>query len=90
METGRRIAVIEPMSHNFCATCNRLRLTCTGKLVLCLGHGRDVDLREVLRAGDDQQVEAAIRRAVAAKPAGHGFAAGVRNVEVKPMWQLGG
>jgi GTP 3',8-cyclase len=90
METGRRIAFIEPMSHNFCSTCNRLRLTCTGKVVLCLGHGRDVDLREVLRAGDDEQLEAAIRCAVAAKPAGHGFAAGVRNVEIKPMWQLGG
>lgn len=91
METGRRVAFISPMSHGFCTTCNRLRLTCTGRLVLCLGHGLDFDLRPALRAGgDDLEIEAAIRRAVAAKPAGHGFAAGVRNVEIKPMWQLGG
>lgn len=91
METGRRVAFISPMSHGFCTTCNRLRLTCTGRLVLCLGHGLDVDLRPALRAGqDDRDVEAAIRSAVAAKPAGHSFAAGVRAAEVKPMWQLGG
>ena len=90
METGRRIALIEPMSHGFCATCNRLRLTCTGRLVLCLGHGRDIDLREPLRSADDAGLEAAIRAAVAAKPVGHGFAAGVRTTDVKPMWQLGG
>lgn len=89
-ETGRRIAFIAPMSHGFCATCNRLRLTCTGRLVLCLGHGRDVDLRRVLRGGDGDELEAAIRAAVAAKPAGHSFAAGIRTAEVKPMWQLGG
>jgi cyclic pyranopterin phosphate synthase len=88
-ETGRRIAFIAPMSHGFCATCNRLRLTCTGRLVLCLGHGRDVDLRRVLRGGDGDELEAAIRAAVAAKPAGHSFAAGIRTAEVKPMWQLG-
>jgi len=90
VETGRRIAFISPMSHGFCATCNRLRLTCTGRLVLCLGHGRDVDLREAVRSGDDAGLEAAIRSAVAAKPAGHSFAAGIRTAEVKPMWQLGG
>lgn len=91
METGRRIAFISPMSHGFCATCNRLRLTCTGRLVLCLGHGLDFDLRPALRAGrEDLEIEAAIRAAVAAKPAGHSFAAGVRTAEVKPMWQLGG
>lgn len=90
METGRRIAFISPMSHGFCSTCNRLRLTCTGRVVLCLGHGSDVDLRAALRGCDDEQLEAAIRAAVAAKPAGHSFAAGVRNIEIKPMWQLGG
>ena len=90
METGRRIALISPMSHGFCTTCNRLRLTCTGRLVLCLGHGRDVDLREPLRAADDAGLEAAIRAAVAAKPAGHSFAAGIKTAGTKPMWQLGG
>jgi GTP 3',8-cyclase len=90
METGRRVAFIAPMSHGFCATCNRLRLTCTGRLVLCLGHGADVDLREALRAGSDADLDAAIRGAVAAKPAGHSFAVGIRTAEVKPMWQLGG
>ena len=91
METGRRIAFISPMSHGFCATCNRLRLTCTGRLVLCLGHGSEIDLRPALRGGREElELEAAIRAAVAAKPAGHGFATGVRNIEIKPMWQLGG
>lgn len=91
METGRRVAFIAPLSHGFCATCNRLRLTCTGRLVLCLGHGNDVDLREPLRAGgDDGQLEGAIRAAVAAKPAGHAFASGIRTAEIRPMWQLGG
>lgn len=90
METGRRLALIEPMSHGFCATCNRLRLTCTGKLVLCLGHGREADLRAALRVGDDDDLEMAIRQAVAAKPAAHHFASGVRSAEIKPMWQLGG
>lgn len=89
-ETGRRIAFIAPLSHGFCATCNRLRLTCTGRLVLCLGQGREVDLRGVLRGGDSEGLEAAIRAAVAAKPAGHSFAAGIRTAEVRPMWQLGG
>jgi cyclic pyranopterin phosphate synthase len=90
METGRRVAFIAPMSHGFCTTCNRLRLTCTGSLVLCLGHGSNVDLRAALRAGDDADLEAAIRSAVVAKPAGHSFAAGIRPAEVRPMWQLGG
>jgi cyclic pyranopterin phosphate synthase len=89
-ETGRRIAFIAPLSHGFCATCNRLRLTCTGRLVLCLGQGSEVDLRGVLRGGDSEGLEAAIRAAVAAKPAGHSFAAGIRTAEVRPMWQLGG
>jgi cyclic pyranopterin phosphate synthase len=90
-ETGRRIAFIAPMSHGFCATCNRLRLTCTGRVVLCLGNRLDFDLRPALRAGrDDSEIEAAIRAAVAAKPAGHSFAVGTRPVQTRPMWQLGG
>jgi cyclic pyranopterin phosphate synthase len=90
LQTGRRLAFIEPLSHGFCATCNRLRLTCTGQLVPCLGHGQAVDLRPALVGGSDATLEDIIRAAVDAKPLGHRFAAGVRQVEIRPMWQLGG
>jgi cyclic pyranopterin phosphate synthase len=73
-ETAGRIGFITPLSHNFCESCNRVRLTCTGQLYMCLGQDDDADLRAVLRggAGDDALVEA-IRRAIARKPKGHDF-----------------
>ena len=73
-ETGQRIGFITPMTHNFCESCNRVRLTCTGTLYMCLGQDDAADLRPVLRqGGDDAAVEAAIREAIARKPLGHDF-----------------
>lgn len=74
-ETGGRLGFITPMTHNFCESCNRVRLTCTGTLYMCLGQDDSADLRRVLRIApdDDAAVEAAIREAVARKPKGHDF-----------------
>ena len=73
-ETGTRIGFITPMTHNFCESCNRVRLTCTGTLYMCLGQEDSADFRAVLRAGaDDAALEAAIRAAIARKPKGHDF-----------------
>ena len=74
-ETGGRLGFITPLSHNFCDTCNRGRVTCTGTLHTCLGREDAMDLRAPLRdsPGDDAPVIAAIRRAIAAKPQGHDF-----------------
>ncbi len=73
-ETGTRIGFITPMTHNFCEGCNRVRLTCTGKLYLCLGQNDDADFREVLRSGaSDEELEQAIHAAIARKPKGHDF-----------------
>ncbi|MFN4281193.1 MAG: GTP 3',8-cyclase MoaA [Alphaproteobacteria bacterium] len=73
-ETGGLIGFITPLSHNFCESCNRVRLTCTGTLYMCLGQDDAADLRAPLRAGvDDTQLDAAIREAIARKPKGHDF-----------------
>ncbi len=74
-ETGGRVGFITPMTHNFCESCNRVRLTCTGTLYMCLGQDDAADLRRVLRASpdDDGAVDAAIREAIARKPKGHDF-----------------
>jgi cyclic pyranopterin phosphate synthase len=72
-ETGRRLGFITPMTHNFCESCNRVRLTCTGRLYMCLGQDDAADLREVLRQGDDAALDAAIMTAIARKPLGHDF-----------------
>ncbi len=73
-ETGGRIGFITPMTHNFCESCNRVRLTCTGTLYMCLGQEDAADLRAPLRASeDDDLVEAAIHEAIARKPKGHDF-----------------
>ena len=73
-ETGQRIGFITPLSHNFCESCNRVRLTCTGELYMCLGQEDMVDLRAPLRASDDDAVlERAIRDAISKKPKGHDF-----------------
>jgi cyclic pyranopterin phosphate synthase len=73
-ETGGRLGLITPLSHNFCEACNRVRLTCTGTLHTCLGQEDATDLRAVLRAGgSDAQLVSAIREAIAAKPKGHDF-----------------
>ncbi len=73
-ETGQRLGFITPMTHNFCESCNRVRLTCTGTLYMCLGQEDAADLRAPLRASeDDAPVEAAIHEAIARKPKGHDF-----------------
>ena len=70
-ETGGRLGFITPLSNNFCGGCNRVRLTCTGKLFLCLGQDDDADLRTVLRSGGD--LDAALTEAMTRKPKAHDF-----------------
>lgn len=74
-ETGGRVGFITPLTHNFCESCNRVRLTCTGQLYLCLGQDDKADLRAPLRAhpGDDAPLLAAIAEAIQRKPKGHDF-----------------
>ncbi|MBD0865121.1 MAG: GTP 3',8-cyclase MoaA [Rhodobacteraceae bacterium] len=74
-ETGQKIGFITPLSHNFCENCNRVRLTCTGELYMCLGQEDMVDLRAPLRAypSDNAPLRAAIRAAITLKPKGHDF-----------------
>ena len=73
-ETGQKIGFITPMTHNFCESCNRVRLTCTGELYMCLGQEDMADLRAPLRASsDDAALTEAIRAAIARKPKGHDF-----------------
>ena len=76
-ETGGRVGFITPISHNFCESCNRVRVTCAGKLYLCLGHEDAIDLRQSLRLyPDDNRLVEAIQAAIARKPKGHDFAVG--------------
>jgi cyclic pyranopterin phosphate synthase len=76
-ETGGRLGFITPMTHNFCEACNRVRVTCTGTLYMCLGQEDAADLRIPLRASpDDAQLQAAIDEAIARKPKGHDFVIG--------------
>lgn len=73
-ETGGRLGFITPMTHNFCESCNRVRLTCTGTLYMCLGQEDAADLRGVLRAGGgDAALSNAIDEAISRKPQGHDF-----------------
>ena len=73
-ETGGRLGFITPLSHNFCESCNRVRLTCTGTLYMCLGQEDAADLRAPLRASsDDAYLVAAIDEAISRKPKGHDF-----------------
>jgi GTP 3',8-cyclase len=73
-ETGGRLGFITPLTHNFCESCNRLRLTCAGTLYMCLGQEDAADLRAPLRASpDDAALAAAIDEAIARKPKGHDF-----------------
>lgn len=73
-ETGQKIGFITPLSHNFCESCNRVRITCTGEIYTCLGQEGHSDLRAPLRSSqDDAVLEAAIHRAIGLKPKGHDF-----------------
>jgi cyclic pyranopterin phosphate synthase len=73
-ETGQKIGFITPLTHNFCESCNRVRLTCTGELYMCLGQEDMADLRAPLRSSpDDAALQSAIRSAILRKPKGHDF-----------------
>lgn len=73
-ETGGQLGLITPMTHNFCEGCNRVRVTCTGQLYMCLGQDDQADLRHPLRQSDgNEALEQAIRAAIARKPKGHDF-----------------
>ena len=73
-ETGGRLGFITPMTHNFCESCNRVRLTCTGTLYMCLGQEDSADLKTPMRTSpDDGLLEAAISKAIGRKPKGHDF-----------------
>ena len=80
-ETGKRLGFITPLTHNFCESCTRVRLTCTGTLYMCLGQNDAADLRSVLRDGDDAALDAAIDEAIGRKPKGHDFVIDRRNKE---------
>lgn len=72
-DAGGIIGFITPLSHNFCGSCNRVRVTCTGEMFMCLGQSACANLREPLRAGDDRLLDAAIDEAIGRKPFGHEF-----------------
>jgi cyclic pyranopterin phosphate synthase len=90
--TGTRVGFISPHSHNFCESCNRVRLTCEGRLLLCLGQEHSVDLRHVLRAnpGDMETLKQAIRDSMQIKPRGHDFILGAQPVIFRHMNVTGG
>jgi cyclic pyranopterin phosphate synthase len=92
-ETGGRLGFITPMTHNFCEACNRVRVTCTGTLYMCLGQEDAADLRAPLRASqDDALLDAAIDEAIARKPRGHDFVIGrdQKPSVARPMSLTGG
>ena len=74
-ETGQKVGFITPLTHNFCESCNRVRMTCTGQLYMCLGQEEDADLRSALREGSDNDhlLRKRIMQAVDRKPKGHDF-----------------
>jgi GTP 3',8-cyclase len=93
-ETGGRVGFITPLTHNFCESCNRVRVTCTGTLYMCLGQNDAVDLRAPLRASPhDDALHASIDAAIARKPKGHDFVAdrlAAKARVARPMSMTGG
>ncbi|HTT97363.1 MAG TPA: GTP 3',8-cyclase MoaA [Rhizomicrobium sp.] len=93
-ETGGRLGFITPLTHNFCESCNRVRVTCTGTLYMCLGQNDDADLRTPLRLSqNDDLLNAAIDAAIARKPKGHDFMIDRRHTRpalARPMSLTGG
>lgn len=88
-----RLGLITPLSNNFCAGCNRMRLTCEGKIFMCLGHEDHVDLKTAYRSGGMAAVDAALDRALIAKPLAHEFGigpAGTTGVTRRHMSVTGG
>jgi cyclic pyranopterin phosphate synthase len=90
--TNTRVGFISPHSHNFCEQCNRVRLTCEGRLLLCLGQEHSVDLRHVVRGwpGDRNKLKQAIRDSMAIKPKGHEFDLAAKPVILRHMNVTGG
>lgn len=81
-ETGQKLGFITPLTHNFCESCNRVRLTCTGTLYMCLGQDDSADLRTALRNSlDDECLTEAIHEAISRKPKGHDFVIDRRRTE---------
>lgn len=72
-ETGQRLGFITPMTHNFCESCNRVRVTCTGQLYMCLGQDDHANLAQALRGGGEDALKEAIKTAIDRKPKGHDF-----------------
>jgi cyclic pyranopterin phosphate synthase len=91
-ETGTLVGFISPHSHNFCHECNRVRLTCEGRLLLCLGQEHSVDLRHVVRShpGDMEVLKQAIRNSMQIKPKGHEFNLAAKPVIFRHMNATGG
>lgn len=90
--TNARIGLISPHSHNFCESCNRVRVTAKGRLLLCLGQEHSVDLRAVLRemSAGPEQIKAAIRQSMLIKPRGHDFDLHSQPVILRHMSVTGG
>ena len=92
-ETGGKLGFITPITHSFCNSCTRVRVTCTGQLILCLGHDQFVDLKTPLRASEgNERLHQAILDAIARKPQGHHFLAEQMNnpIVTRPMGMTGG
>ena len=91
-DSASRIGFISPHSHNFCDSCNRVRLTATGRLLLCLGQEHSMDLRRVVRAnpGDDNALREAIVQSMQLKPKGHDFDLNTQEVILRHMNVTGG
>jgi cyclic pyranopterin phosphate synthase len=91
-DSTTRVGFISPHSHNFCHDCNRVRLTCEGRLLLCLGQEHSIDLRQVLRShpGNIDKVKQAIRDSMQIKPKGHDFNLSVKPVIFRHMNMTGG
>jgi len=92
-ETGQTLGFITPLTHNFCESCNRVRVTATGTLFMCLGQEDRVELRDLLRGGGLPALDAALDAAIAAKPRGHDFVIerrGATPAVARPMSLTGG
>lgn len=89
-ETGGRLGFISPLSHNFCESCNRVRVTCTGKLYMCLGKENSVDLRDALRQGGPAALNARLDAAMQDKPERHEFDVNAGPAVSRSMARTGG
>ncbi len=92
IETGARVGFISPHSHNFCDSCNRVRLTCEGRLLLCLGQEHSMDLRRIVRnhPGDEERLRQALLESMSIKPRGHDFDLAAKPVIFRHMNVTGG